>query len=387
MNVLLASCFYMQNYGSQLQAVASEFIIHKYSDEIKVINCSNPKCFMDSSRFEYYMKRITSKYSIQNQISNALGKIRSTFDTQYKNNMKIRYTAFDRYINCYHNLTEPINDRQEFYELTQNYDMVVVGSDMLWNPINVDQNYYTLEHSCEEIKKVSFATSIGTSVIDNQYVEKYKHFLSRFNCISVREESAVTLINSILGEDKAQLILDPTLQLTKMEWDMIIENSINDKKNKNEQYVFAYFLGKNVEHRKIVKQFAVEKGLRIVSIEHVDGFTKADVGFGDEPIYDCDPNQFVNMIKNAKYIFTDSFHCCAFSIIYEKIFFVFDRFNKFDKIRNNTRIDNLLNITGLQKRRIKCANDVITDIDYTDTRYKMEKMRKISAEFVKRCFE
>ena len=384
MKILLACCFYMHNYGSQLQSIASYYILSKYSKDVLVVNCSNPKLFSDLTKYEYYKNRLLSKYSIQNQVTRYIDKIRSKVDKKYKLELDKRYHAFDEYINTHYSLTKQVHNKTELKALTQKNDIIVVGSDMLWNPINVDQNYYTLQYACDDIKKISFATSIGTSLIDKKHVSKYKYFLSRFDYISVREESAVLLINNILDNKKAELVLDPTLQLTRDIWDKMIDKS-NNIPDVDESYIFAYFLGKNKEHRRIVKSFAKEKGLKILSIEHVDGFAHSDIGFGDEAVYNCNPDDFIQLIKYAKYVFTDSFHCCAFSIIYEKVFFVFDRFYSKDKIRNNTRIDNLLKMLHLQDRRVKSLDDIKLELDYTETIAELERWRIKSQDFLERA--
>ena len=182
-------------------------------------------------------------------------------------------------------------------------------------------------------------------------------------------------------------MVDPTLQLTASEWDKLINNDYDDMKVASEEYIFAYFLGKNPKHRGIVKKYAREHNLKIVSIEHVDGYTSADKDFGDFPLYDCDPSQFITYIKGAKCMFTDSFHCCAFSIIYEKEFYVFDRFDSKDNVRNNTRIDNLLNMTALQERRVISEINASGYIDYNVVTKRIDKYRKEAELFLKGCLD
>lgn len=101
-------------------------------------------------------------------------------------------------------------------------------------------------------------------------------------------------------------------------------------------------------------------GLKVYDIPHVDEFVPADVEFGDEHLYDIDPEQFVNLIRHADYVCTDSFHCSVFSILHHKKFIVFDRYT--DKLMEsrNSRIANLCAITGLEAKRFR--SDIYTEI-------------------------
>ena len=92
------------------------------------------------------------------------------------------------------------------------------------------------------------------------------------------------------------------------------------------------------------------------------------------------------MIRNAEYVFTDSFHCSVFSILYKKKFFTFNRFDKNALQNTNTRIDNLLCLTGLSERRIIksiTVEKIITfsqEFDRVDE--KLDELRKLSLNYL-----
>ena len=70
------------------------------------------------------------------------------------------------------------------------------------------------------------------------------------------------------------------------------------------------------------------KGVKIINIPFASGEKKDDVCFGDLQIKDADPGEFIGLIKNAEYIFTDSFPCIAFFLyIFKKEFYAFQRDN------------------------------------------------------------
>ena len=70
-----------------------------------------------------------------------------------------------------------------------------------------------------------------------------------------------------------------------------------------------------------------ETGCKIIALTHLDEFVKSDEGYADETPYDIGPADFLNLIRNAEYVCTDSFHCSVFFR-----FFINDNFSHFDVI-------------------------------------------------------
>ena len=85
-------------------------------------------------------------------------------------------------------------------------------------------------------------------------------------------------------------------------------------------------MGNNLLHREFVTRLKKETSLKVVCLPHIDEYVEADEACSDIRLYDIDPGQFLNLIRNAKYVCTDSFHCSAFSIQYEKNFLHLDGF-------------------------------------------------------------
>lgn len=80
------------------------------------------------------------------------------------------------------------------------------------------------------------------------------------------------------------------------------------------------FLGNNPPHREFAKRLKEATGCKIIALTHLDEFVKSDEGYADETPYDIDPADFLNLIRNAEYVCTDSFHCSVFSILYKRQF-------------------------------------------------------------------
>lgn len=79
-------------------------------------------------------------------------------------------------------------------------------------------------------------------------------------------------------------------------------------------------MGNNPWQRELIRQVRDTTGIKIVALQHIDDYIANDEGFADEAPYNIGPCEFLNLIRNAEYVFTDSFHCSVFSILYKKNF-------------------------------------------------------------------
>ena len=176
---------------------------------------------------------------------------------------------------------------------------------------------------------------------------------------------------------------DPTLLLDKSEWMEIQQEEPIIK----EDYIFCYFLGKNIEHRKFAERLKEKTGCKIVSINHSDEYVKYSDKFADEAPYNVGPGEFVNLIRNAKFVCTDSFHGTVFSLINQVPFFTFERFsNKNSKMSTNSRIYSLLDLVDLKDRLLQ-GNENIDEIlnnviDFEKVNKKIADFRNSSKQFI-----
>ncbi len=263
-----------------------------------------------------------------------------------------------------------------------NYTDVLVGSDQLWLPVNIVADYYTLNFVPENVNKISFATSFGVSQVPEKYRTQYQTFLKRIEHLSVREDAGVKLVKELTGRD-AKLVCDPTLLFDKDEWMAIQpkERLIQDK------YIFCYFLGKTVEYRKFAERLKEKTGYKIVSLNHLDEYVRYSDKFADEAPFDIGPSEFLNLIRNAEFVCTDSFHGTVFSLINHKKFFVFRRYKKHSKVSTNSRLSSLLKIVNLSDRMLEgeeSVEDLVhKEINYEAVDQKLEEFRDESKAFLR----
>lgn len=102
-----------------------------------------------------------------------------------------------------------------------------------------------------------------------------------------------------------------------------------------------------------MKRFKEKTGYKIVQLQHCDEYIKSDVGFPDYTPYNVGPAEFVQLIRDAEYVFTDSFHSSVFSLLYGKRFFTFRRYNNDGIVSTNGRLYSLLSLVGLEERLLK----------------------------------
>ncbi len=377
----IVSCYFKENYGSVLQAYATQRFLNNNNVQNETIEIEKNIDFKNGKK-KFYLSQIMNFNFLKTKFGMVKFKIDKKIKKNLKQNILIRNNEFKKFKNNF-SLSKSCNTYNELTELSKNnYSDVIVGSDQLWLPVNVVADYYTLNWVPNDINKISYATSFGISEIPNKYQKLYKKFLKRINYLSVREETGVNLVKKMANKN-AKLVCDPVFLLTKEKWDEIApkERVIKDK------YILCYFLGNNINHRKFAEKLKEATGYKIVSINHCDEYVKYSDKFADIIPYDVGPDKWLDLIKNAEYVCTDSFHCTAFSIIYNKEFFDFRRYSSKNRNSTNSRIDSLLNSLKIDKNRILAGTEDVIDIlnlkiDYEKVNKKLDEISKTSGEWL-----
>ena len=380
----LVTCYFHHNYGSMLQAYATEMIMQQMGLPYQTIACKAPITYMEGNKLLYIAKKL-----LIGDWKMRLGKMKIEREKKknpvFAKNWEVRNQAFDDFANTYFHVSPYCKNRAELSKMAENYSAFLVGSDQLWRTDSVEHGYYTLEWVPDHIRKIAYSTSIGVKEVPWFQVEKNKRFMNRFDHIALREQSACDLVYKLTGR-KVQVVLDPTLLFTGEQW-MDIQQKEPLTMGK---YIFCYLLGDNPQQREFIKQVKAKTGYKIVALQHLDDYIPSDEGFADEAPY-VGPREFLNYIRNAEYVFTDSFHCSVFSILYKKNFFTFSRFAEGAKQSTNTRIDNLLHIAGLENRRMTADKTVDAIVGFNggfegvDDR--LNALRKSSMDYLYKAFD
>ncbi len=376
----VVSCYFKNNYGSVLQAYATQKFLDLNNIPNETISIENNLDFKKGKR-KYYISQITNLGFIMAKFGMIKMKIDTKINKKLGKNIAIRSRKYEEFREEFR-LSEGAKTYAELSSVAEkDYSSVLLGSDQLWLPVNVVADYYTLNWVPDNINKVSYATSFGISSIPEKLTGKYHHFLGRINHLSTRERSGQELIAKITGMD-SKIVCDPTILLTKDEWWSFAKAERIIK----EKYILCYFLGSNIEHRKFAERLRKATGYKIVSINHADEYVKYSDIFADITPYNIGPKEWINLIKNAEYVCTDSFHGTVFSILFNKQFYNFRRHKASSKNSTNSRLDSLHAQLGINNRILTGSEDVnsvlANTIDYDLVNKKLDEFRCDSSKWL-----
>ena len=267
-----------------------------------------------------------------------------------------------------YNIESVLND-------TSVYDVYICGSDQIWNPTALVDSRRKFYYADFSKKKISYAPSIGISFIPDEWKDKVKELLSSFTAISIREEAGRKVLQEMY-QQKVELVVDPTLLLSKEEWSKVLP-----AKKRKENYVLGYILTPYQQFYKTARDYAHQHGLKF----YLFMLNLEDYGQADRLI-SGGPFDFLRYVYDAEVVFTDSYHGTIFSTIFERPFYTFKRFSDDSPINQNSRIETLLGFMGAQDRLIDRNNAEIPDDsipDFIDIKARMQPLIEHSKDFLK----
>ena len=259
--------------------------------------------------------------------------------------------------------------REDCCLINERYDWVVLGSDQLWNFNLISIKESNFLDFVSGPKKGAYAPSIGKEDWPENFKDRIKELLSDFSFIGVREKQAVSVVQP-LAKVPVHWSLDPTFLLDKTEWSKIAK-----KPKHTEDYIFEYCIIKSPKLRAATEKLAAETGLPI--IEHHGDIRKHVPSAKRMPHPSADT--WLGYLMNAKYVVTDSFHGCAFSVNTNREFFAI-------VTSNGSRIYSMLELFGLQSRVLTDPNEIdpSESIDWDAVNEKLEVRRKESQDWLKK---
>ena len=326
------------NYGSVLQALALQEFLQKRGYNIIDINY---KASIPTKLLNYIMNRNSPKLLI--------GKIKEfKRKKECKNPEKfiLRYKRFEEFKNKNMNLTPLYKTPKELKKIKDDYDIFICGSDQIWSPALMNPIFYLSFVDRQKIK-ISYAPSFGVMNTTETKKRKIKKLLKNFKYISIREERGQAFISELL-EENVPIVVDPTMLINMDEWNHYVCKEPLVK----EKYIFLYLLTPNKIYIENVKKFAEKKGLKVVVVPTIKG--PFETKFIEIP--EAGPSEWLNLIKNSQYVFTDSFHGCIFAAIFHKEMVLYKRFSDRQKDSENSRIYTLTKFLDIEERLIDQSN-------------------------------
>jgi hypothetical protein len=359
-----------ENFGAVMQAFALQTIIERIK-----------KSETDVEIIDYIQVNIEKEYrliKIQTESAGILLKSIIKSIIYFPTNLlrKLHYHEFrNKYLKLSH---KPYRNKQDI----NSKDIFITGSDQIWNSeiIGNDDIYY-LSFAGNKSKKIAYAASFGKEKITPEEYYNFEQNVQEFSSVSIREQSTTNIIYERLGK-KYTVTLDPSMLLTSEEWVTVFQLKKNFplKRSKKAQ-ILIYRLGVSPLLIEISKKISLynESAVTFVGASFKGKALTCRLNLSMKPI------KLMQKIYNADYVITDSFHGTAYSIIFNKDFFVIP-----DPHRS-ARIDNLLELCNLKDRKIENINQVILDetlhINYRDVNRIIENIRKESIKFLIEALE
>ena len=391
--IALVTCYFQPNYGSQLQAFATQEAFVKLGLEHETIMIDGLLPEINKAKYKYFLSKILDVNTVKDKMATVRKLLAKKRNPEYARNLEVRYRMFRDFASNMFTLSERYDSKLQLGESAHDYAAFVVGSDQLWLPSNIAADYYTLNFVPDDVCKIALATSFGISVLPEKYGRKAGEFLNRIDYVSVREISGQKLVKQWADRD-VPVVCDPTIMFDAEEWKKAIGADGDGKRFANgEKYLFVYFLGNNPWEREIVKRVRKETGLKIVQIAHSDEYVKSDEGFADFTPYNVGPREFVELIRDAEYVFTDSFHCSVFSMLNSKRFFTFPRYSNDGPASTNGRLYSLLSLLKQEKRMVRksdvfnVADRLKEEVDYKVVHGELDKLRQFTWNWLEKALK
>jgi predicted lactoylglutathione lyase len=205
----------------------------------------------------------------------------------------------------------------DYSRVSQDADMFITGSDQIWNPFCGGFNPMMFLEFAGDKKRIAYSSSISRPDFPTEIKDRVKKDLSKFQHIAVREQHSVELINDMLGRNDTKLVVDPTMLLSKEQWQSFADRA-NIEFEVPEKYIFCYFVGNRPEYIDMVNDVKQKTGIKdVITVDCIGNKTR----YGDGIVYhDGGPYEWVYLLSHASMICMDSFHATVFALKFHKDF-------------------------------------------------------------------
>ena len=361
------------NYGGILQAYALMESLKMMNHDVFLINREHNKIPKWKSII-IIVKRIVFRILFNSK--------KDIFkEKKDKNDYKFISVNTQKFINKHINpQTSPFYSSFELKKTNfYNYDAIIVGSDQVWRPTyppNLTDTFLGFLNDKTSTKRIAYAASFGTDkwefTLDETKV--CKDLLKKFNSVSVREDSGVDLCNKYF-DVSPQHVLDPTMLLCKKEYLKLVvsrdcENDLGE--------LLVYILDESQDKLDVVD--LVENTLNYKSFRNNSKKANENQLLEDRIIPSIE--NWIKGFDDAKFVVTDSFHGCVFSILFNKPFLAYGNSD-----RGMARFNSLLKTFSLEDRIITSSKELTIEniqkpINWENINNILEQNKKKSLQFL-----
>ncbi len=358
------------NYGGLLQAFALQTVLQRLGHDVVIIDRPLHTVEPFYKRPREKVKRFVRRYLLHDKsvrvfLENEEAKVYSEIS---QNTQRF----IDHYLN-----TRKATDTHQLSET--DYDAIIVGSDQIWRCAFHDTKrklydaYLEFAENWTHLKRISYAASLGTDEWEypKDKAKRCKLLLEKFDAISVREASGVSLLKQHFGV-KATHVLDPTLLLSSSDYIKIFEEAHTPASKGN---MMVYVLDDDASKQKFVEEYEKKLHLTAFRVNSQADNINLPVSLRIQPPLD----QWLRGFQDAQFVVTDSFHACVFSMLFGKPFVAIG-----NKNRGLSRFESLLQTFGLCDRLVSTDKGevYIPKSDVSLVQVKLKQLRMQSLQYL-----
>lgn len=328
MQIKTITCHNVYNVGASLQAYALAAYLAGLGNDVQIVdyipeNLRRYKLWTGVDNPVYNKPVLLQLYNI----AKLPGRLVSL--------MSLRKRRFDRFTKEHLPLTRShYSSYEALLRDPPQAELFLAGSDQIWNSFFTtgrDPAFY-LQFAPEGAIRASYAASFAVPRLGERFKEQTAAWISMLDHVSVREASALEILED-LGISGGVHVVDPVFLLDKFRWD-----DLCPAVDFGEPYVLVYDFDRNPALRRTAEELAAKRGLKL--------YTLQKLGYGNRSFPDAGPIEFVQLVRGAEYVLSNSFHATAFSLIFRRPYLTIDREEGI-----NTRMQDLNRLVGLENRR------------------------------------
>lgn len=345
--IALTTKYSAYNFGAMLQTFALQKTIINLGAECIVVDANRQK-----------KKGIMAWNSPRSILQNMFYLI-------HKSELQKGYKRFDEFRDSF-NLSQKYDNYDELRTAPPEADIYLSGSDQVWNPMDIQENYF-LRYAPLEKVRASYAASMGISYMPEGAKRILREYFSEIDYISVREKTAKKIVSE-MTEKEVKIHVDPVMLLSPEEWS---QEAIEPDYHK--PYIFCYILYRPNWLNKWLKKLHDKTGREIVVISS-DAYRNI---YHTKMVRDAGPREMLGWLRHADFVISSSFHGVALSIANRKPFYAIINPN------SPTRIMDMLDTFNLKGRIIEQDHSFsLEPLDYADSIDIQTREKKKSYEYL-----
>jgi hypothetical protein len=346
-----------KSYGATMQMYALYQTIYKLGHEAEIINYYSK--YMKAEKYCRPKGMSDLKYSLRYLARRILhARMYAAFAAFEQQNMEMYPNRF-------------FTGKDKLPTIGARYGAVVCGSDQVWNPDITGRDLsYFLDFCGEGTRRVAYAPSFGVEALPEEYAKRVGEELSQFAALSVREAQGQAMVADMIGRE-VPVVIDPTMLLDAEQWQQLEEHFPVDG-----DFVLYYTVKSSPRLYAKCRAFAEQQGLRMVVVGG-NRMRRNDDAVVRHAI-DISPAVWLWLVHHARYVVTNSFHGTAFSIIFEKNFYLEL------SAKTNSRLTNIVKLLDLEDRVIPFEQEIVpSQANFETAKKNMLDMRERSIDYLR----